>query len=81
MKRGKKEAINISNKINPILLNIIDNIITIIILMIFIFITTILNIPTIVAIIATSPFVVWAVRANENFRQFFKIFYPPYFSS
>jgi len=81
MKRGKKETINISNKINPILLNIIDNIITIIILMIFIFITTILNIPTVVAIIASSPFVVWAVRANKSFRQFFKIFYPPYFSS
>jgi len=80
MKDGNK-TIKKSNKKNPILLNIIDNIITIIILMIFTFITTILNIPTIVAIAATSPFVVWAVRANDSFRKFFKIFYPPYFSS
>ena len=62
-------------------LTIIDNAITIVTLTIFIFITKLLDISVIFAIIANTPFFVWAVRHNENFRQFFKIFYPPYFSS
>jgi hypothetical protein len=62
-------------------LTIIDNIITIITLIILIFITKLLDISVIFAIFANTPFVVWAVRHNENFRRFFKIFYPPYFSS
>ena len=77
MKYNKKTT-KPGNKINPIKLDIIDNIITVTILMISIFIATIFNLPTIVAILMTSPFIVWAVRANKSFRKFFKIFYPPY---